>query len=280
MPTCKFKLYLGKKHWRYAPSSYDLCVTPTQAETLFGGKKPKAEGCGVFACVFPHKDPDKVVKITRDASDVAGLTRTQGLPQAPKMFARFQLASSSTWTHPKTKTFKHQEWPDQPTPYALVLERVRPLKGKERDLWNTRIKQMAEFEKEISDKAKLKATGTKTLKPGIAKTIRASKNTLPFAKTVKSSGSTSPWTAPMVAAMAKAVCPRGPGQAECQARVKELSDAIDALQSRGVTWTDIHAGNIGVGADGRWKVLDMGAANTPLDSMLPQLAGTRRRRRR
>jgi hypothetical protein len=255
--ACAYVLTLGKRHPRYAPSAYRTCITPTQAQTLFGSmSKPKPLGCGVFACVFQHPDPNKVVKITRDESDVAGLIQGQGA-QVPKLYERFKLTSQTRWITPRERYHPKQEWPDQPEAYALVVEKLGVLTGSEKAKWDQRINRMQRFQDYIAHAATLPA-GTVD----------------PYAKTVTFNRQ------PTIGEMVKAICPKRPQREArtCNLRVRELNRIAADLQAKGVAWLDIHAGNIGVDKNGRWKALDLGASTTPLQTALPELAGARRRR--
>jgi hypothetical protein len=259
--SCAFTLALGKRHFRYAPSSYKVCITPTQAAVLFGSdRKPEPLGCGVFACAFPHSDPDKIVKITRDPSDVAGLVQGQGL-QVPKLYSSHRLTSAAYWTNPRRRTESYQVWPDRPEgAFALVLERLRPLTGIEKATWNKRIRRMQSFMLAQARKANAAAAHPPTTpaKPG-----------------APAEG----YKVPTIGEMAEAVCPKHAGKEteRCQLRVRELNQISTALRARGIDWADMHAGNIGVDAKGRWKALDLGATDTPLETDLPELSGARRR---
>lgn len=256
-PSCAYTLTLGKRHFRYAPSAYKVCITPTQAKTLFGTtEKPKPIGCGVFACAFQHSDPNKIVKITRDESDVAGLMQGQGLSQVPKVFDSRQLAGFPWWVTPRLRTENYQRWPHQPdAAYAVVVEKLRTLKGSEKSLWNKRIGRMRLFQQQAEYAAgKAAREGTPAPPP------------------------------PTVGDMAKAVCPKAPVREveSCQLRVRELNKMSADLRARGIEWSDIHAGNIGLDKRGRWKALDLGASTTQLDQELPVLeraySGSRRGR--
>jgi hypothetical protein len=254
--ACAYVLTLGKRHPRYAPSAYRTCVTPTQAQTLFGNvSKPKPLGCGVFACVFQHPDPDKVVKITRDESDVAGLIQGQGA-QVPKLYERFKLTSQARWVTPRERYHPMQEWPTQPEAYTLIVEKLDVLTGSEKAKWNQRIKRMRRFQ----DAATLPVENKRPIDP--------------YAKTETRGRQ------PTIGEMAKVICPKKPRQEAqtCNLRVRELNKIAEDLQAKGVDWSDIHAGNIGVDKNGRWKALDLGAFTTPLQTALPELAGARRRR--
>jgi hypothetical protein len=261
--SCSYILTLGKRHPMLAPSSYKTCITPTQAKKLFGtDARPEPLGCGVFACVFAHADPNKVVKITRDPSDVAGLVQGQGLPQVPKLYEQHKLAHPPRWTTPRRREHSWQEWPDQPEAYALVVERLRPLTGAEKSKWNQRIRRMLRWKQDQARKEEIER--------GEAPTIPA--NLAPRSK-IKLKDAT-------VGELARAVCPKAPARetAACQLRVRELNKMHADLLSRGIDWLDMHAGNIGVDKRGRWKALDLGASPTPLREEPPILAGQKRKR--
>lgn len=258
--TCAYVLTLGKRHYRYAPSAYRVCVTSTQAWKLFGATtKPRALGCGVFACVFEHADPKKVVKITRDPSDVAGLTRGQGGP-VPKLHASYKLVGRPWWITNRRTELPWQKWPDQPEAYALVVERLRTLQGLEKAKWNQRIRRMVGFQAREDQKRQIVAAGRGKTTPDAPHARATSHKT------------------PTIGDMAKAVCPKtGPEVESCQLRIRELNKMSADLRELGVEWQDIHAGNIGVDAQGRWKAIDVGASTTTLDAEPPELAGRRRR---
>ena len=265
MASCAYSLTLGKRHFKYAPSAYRVCISPTQALKLFGSlEKPKALGCGVFACVFQHGDSDKIVKITRDPSDVAGLMRGQGA-QVPKLHAVHKLASGVYWMNPRRRTERYQEWPDHPEAYAMVLEKLRVLTGNEKSLWQKRIGRMGAFQREMKRKQEAAAATPVPTLPGT-----------PEAKLKPV------YQPPTLRDLAKAVCPKSPvaEAASCAVRIRELDKIAVDLAARGVDWRDIHAGNIGFDRRGRMKALDVGASTTPLDTEPPELAGRRRRRAR
>lgn len=246
VPSCAYTLTLGKRHFKYAPSAYKVCITPTQAKKLFGTTvKPKPIGCGVFACAFEHSDPDKIVKITRDPSDVAGLLQGQGLAQVPKVYDSHELSTRPWWVTPRRRTERYQQWPDAPEgPFAVVVEKLHTLHGTEKSLWNKRISRMRLF-KNGAEWAAIKARQENKPAP----------------------------PPPTIGDMAKAVCPKAPAREakSCQLRVRELNKMSEDLKAIGVEWTDLHAGNIGADAKGRWKALDLGASTTPLETQLPVL---------
>jgi len=260
MASCAFVLTLGKRWMGLAPSSYKTCITPTQAKKLFGTTtRPRPLGCGVFACVFEHTDPRKIVKITRDPSDVAGLLQGQGLAQVPKVYASHKLVGRPWWTTPRVKTESWQTWPDRPEAFALVIEKLRVFSGAEKSKWAKRIFRLRHLQKQADEKCKSAASGATTipLLPEGRKTC---------AKLGRSGD------------LAKAVCPKNPRAEakDCYTHMMQLIAIRAALAKRGIDWTDVHAGNIGVDKNGRWKVLDLGASTTRLTVEPPELAGRRR----
>jgi hypothetical protein len=91
---------------------YDVCLTPTQKKKLGLGKKL---GCGQFACVWA-KGPNRAVKITRDASDVAGLLKAQKTGVVPTVYAVYELKNGGNMHGVGTVPV-----------YALVVERLKPV---------------------------------------------------------------------------------------------------------------------------------------------------------
>lgn len=97
----------------------EVCLTPSQWATLFGKRrtKPQPIGCGTYACAYPSPEPGKVVKLTTDQDDVRGIIKGQGL-RVPTLYRSFKLSRPGL------------------TLYAMVLERLRPLRGRRRNLWS------------------------------------------------------------------------------------------------------------------------------------------------
>jgi hypothetical protein len=198
-----------------------------------------------------HPKGDRIVKITRDSSDVAGLMRGQGLPQVPKVYQTYELLGQPWWTTPRKPVHQWQKWPVRPeAAYALVVERLVPLTGAEKSTWNKRIRRMLTFKADVDSRQKAMSRSV----------------SLPFASTQYAK-------LPTIGKMAELVCPKRPtNEAQsCQLRVRELNKMSEALRTRGVEWVDLHAGNIGAGKNGRWKALDLGASPTRLETELPLL---------
>jgi hypothetical protein len=263
MASCAYVLTLGRRHFEYAPSTYRTCITPTQAKELFGSTvKPKPLGCGVFACVFQHADPTKVVKITRDESDVAGLLQAQGLATAPKVYAQHKLAGQPRWTTTRARTHSTQVWPEHPEAFALVLEKLHVMTGAEKGRWNRRIRRWLRLREQDQEKREMIAAGG--------------------GRTTPTHGTYKHYKSPTKVELARRACPAGPKAeaVKCEARLLELGKIIVDLRTVGVEWTDVHAGNIGADKNGHWKALDLGASTTTLDQDVPILEGRQRRRKR
>jgi hypothetical protein len=230
-PRCLHTLTIGKsRSWIPESGKYKVCVTPTMQERLFPDRLPPHPlGCGVFACAYPHKDRDKVVKITSDPADVGNLQHAQGLPRVPKLYETYEVRSPHRWSKPGR--------PYQPAVYAMVLERLRPLDQRERRRWARRI-NWAGF------------------------VLRQSHGHLPLPPGSQRGGWRMPagWTMQVVRRM-MTHCPRKVSPHEtalCRALVVDMTRTYRDLLERGIAWRDIHAGNVGLDEKGRWKVLDLG----------------------
>lgn len=112
-PGC---LAVGRGSYDYPGSPVNVCLTKTQRTTLFRGQSPSTIACGTFACAYDHADQNKVVKITRDSEDVAGLVRAQDTGLVPKVYKAYQLAQGGTNTANKTVPM-----------YGMVVQRLKPL---------------------------------------------------------------------------------------------------------------------------------------------------------
>lgn len=127
-PHCERKISQGKQlQWdskEERTGKYDVCLTPNQAKVLSLGDKL---GCGAFACAYDTKDPDKVVKITRDPDDVAALQLANEKKSAyvPKLHAAYQLVQGGVNRQGETIPV-----------YAMVVERVTPVPREKRDDYN------------------------------------------------------------------------------------------------------------------------------------------------
>jgi hypothetical protein len=79
-----------------------------------------------------------------------------------------------------------------------------------------------------------------------------------------------------------AACSSVGQQGPCKTLLHGLVDTHEDLSRQGVVWLDIHPGNLGVAADGRWKILDVGNSLIPVKGKPPitPLRGRLRRVRR
>lgn len=117
-------LLIGRKHQAIKDTNeYRVCLTPTQEQTLLGGKKiGKKLGCGVFACAYAL-GKSKVVKFTRDQDDVAALLEAQNTGVVPKIYEVYKLKQGGEMPDPAKPYLSPQDVPV----FALVLERLKTL---------------------------------------------------------------------------------------------------------------------------------------------------------
>jgi hypothetical protein len=248
---CAYYVKLGKPHPRYPGGKYSVCITANQHRTLFGDTpavEPKPLGCGVFACAYPTADPGKVVKITRDETDVAALQSTQGVPGVPQLFAAYKLNSYARWlgrspTPPSRydanaylRPPSRNERPRKPEPFGLVMERLATLDAAGRRRWTRRLECMQRHFSANMDKR------TTVL----------------------------------------ACCPLKPKRDRfaCMRAGVQLHETYERIREYGIDVIDIHSGNVGRTARGRWAILDLGLSKGTGYPDVPDLAGARRGRRR
>ena len=120
---CAVRVQQGKRHPRIPETEpYTVCLSRTQYDKLFKGKRPKLLGCGSWACAY-DVGGGRAVKIPADAEDVAAFRAVRKHPRVAKVFREFELAASGTDPkgHPKrvyalemeklaTLPLKMQEW--------------------------------------------------------------------------------------------------------------------------------------------------------------------------
>lgn len=126
-------LRLGNQNSAFSPKGrYQVCLTENQQRTLFGAldahEASRKLGCGVFACAYAKpKSRAKVIKFTRDASDVAALIQAQPSGAVPKLYRAFKLKQGGAW---------EQDGKAIPAVYAVEVERLTPLaKHLQREHW-------------------------------------------------------------------------------------------------------------------------------------------------
>lgn len=114
---------LGRDQTNIHAHAYTVCFTPNQRRVLFADnvRKAKRLGCGAFACAFESPHPDRVVKVTRDSSDVAGLLAAQATGVVPKVYRVFELKQGARVRH------ADRAQGTRVRAYAIEVERVRPL---------------------------------------------------------------------------------------------------------------------------------------------------------
>lgn len=67
----------------------------------------------------------------------------------------------------------------------------------------------------------------------------------------------------------------------CRSLLHGIVDTYEDLAHQGIVWLDIHPGNFGVDAKGRWKIVDLGNTLVPVQRpRVTPLRGLRYRRRR
>jgi hypothetical protein len=106
---------------------YSVCITQNQHERFFGApyRKPRKIGCGVFACTYGSKDPNKVIKITSDPTDVAALQVANNfhVEGVPKLYETMRLASRIEW---RRGGYAGGRMRPPPPIYGMVVERLKP----------------------------------------------------------------------------------------------------------------------------------------------------------
>jgi hypothetical protein len=234
-PRCVYRLQQGKFHSVYSPGPYSFCISKQQHDRLFGGyiagvpvwprplETPSGPACGIFGCVYPYKnDPSKVVKITRDGSDTAGLRRMNGSPYTPRVFESHELKTRPRW---------FDDYPLYDTIDALVLERARPLNKKK---WSDAFECVL------------------------------------VAGKLGESCCTKKYVQGFTAAEKR----------DCRKLVRQWPEIGRAFRASGVQLNDTHTGNIAMGSDGNWKIIDLGFSSVRGGSRPKALSGARRRRQR
>jgi hypothetical protein len=117
-PSCAITHRQGRKLKNiFNSGSYTMCLSASQAKTLFDGKHPgKPIGCGSFACAW-GVNPQQVVKITRDREDVDGLVASAGMDHVIRVDKIVRLPGAGVDRATKQKIDL----------YAIVAERINPL---------------------------------------------------------------------------------------------------------------------------------------------------------
>jgi hypothetical protein len=256
MASCVYKLKLGKPLHVLVPgrgmgkvsAAYEVCITRTQHERLFGAcdpvcQPPVALGCGKYACAYPHRDAAKVVKITHDEADVAALLRGQEVSdRVVKTFGIHKLESPVAARFLKPGTYYKRAprgglWPKHPgfDVFAIEAERLSPLPKE----WYKRVNCVGDVTRAWGPNKTLSKYDVKRL---------------------------------------VACCPKSGSKAKhqaCRRVVRDITRTKLALGKVGVRWFDIHQGNVGVDAHGRWKALDLGTVSAQIEDVIDELRGRR-----
>jgi hypothetical protein len=132
---CAFKAAMGRKlKWLPTSKRYIVCLSPSQRKALFGERTPEKLGCGAFACAWAT-DKAYVTKITRDATDVAGMLRAQGLLQVAEVKHAWELSRAAY--DERGKAIPDQTW-------AMRVERLRPLNQDEKNRLGPRLRAVGD----------------------------------------------------------------------------------------------------------------------------------------
>jgi len=235
-------------------------VTPSQAKALWKGDLGRIIGCGAFACAYSTDRHDRVIKITNDRSDLEALKKGQGISFVPKVYKIYKLDSAHQWLGPVSggrerwgEGFAPPIYPKQPpTVYAMEIERVRPLSGAERGKWQRRISCMY-----YATRRRLKSERAPERKPPPAPAPQAQPDERATTALLKVLSWMPKKYYPQ---METDCCPKAAGveRNSCRQGVRQIAEATRLLRRRGIDPKDLHAGNIGQGDDGRWKLIDLG----------------------
>ena len=245
-------------------------LTKNQCENLHIDPGSEALGCGLFGCAYPMaKDPSKVVKITRDAEDVAALLKVKGKGLTPTVYSvkELKLKKPITPSREKVKAFVMEKWtkdskgnvktpgsnwwvfgPKGTTHRAFVLEveKVYPLSAEQSEFLAAQ-ETMMHF---------IRLQKCKNKDPKSCKFV--------------------PVAMPGALVDAKAICEfafKGPKVTRCKRFVTEGIHLKEKLFKQGIAWHDTHGGNWGVRKNGKLVALDIGLTGLPLKKKLKMLAG-------
>lgn len=220
------------------------CLTDRQWGKLFGPTTSRVRpiACGSFACVYPARDPDKVVKLTADPTDVIATRAAQGIPHVVTLYSHGKVRGGHFGDPPGGAVsggVYDERW-------AMVLERLKPLRGREsRQVareWmkcarDQRKKRTGKREKVCCDRY---TGGGQLPKSGMTPTRRK----------------------------------------RCRRLVAATKFLDEKFRERGIQFTDWHGGNIGRDREGNWKLLDLGYSFYPergARRAIRTLQGARRR---
>ena len=267
-PRCKYTLPQGKRlPWLRGTFAYNACITPTQAKKLFGKKPPEPLGCGAFACVYTSPRKGRVVKITTDRSDIEALKRGKGIPFVPKTYGVWALDSPGHHHRGAISPGRGALGPGAPVypkgppeVFAIEVERVKPLDRAQKRKWARRLGCVRWHlrnpygRRTVQSVPPEKRTPQQRVLPGVV-----------TAQTETASAMRQLSRAPKkyYPGLETDCCPKGPRVAreDCIRGVRQIGEAARLLRKRGVDPGDLHAGNVGIGEDGYWKLIDLGQSS-------------------
>lgn len=110
----------------------EVCLTPTQMQTLFKSQRPTEIACGTRACVFKPKGArTRLVKLTVDESDVGSLLDLQKSNLVPKVYRAFKLRGTTFQPIDPTRRSSAANYTyDRANVYAIEVERLQTFEEK------------------------------------------------------------------------------------------------------------------------------------------------------
>lgn len=243
-----------------------VCMTPNQYYELFNTRPiDGALGCGTFGCAWPDPiDPQSVVKMTYDGTDVDGLllAKQHDLPDVVRVKQAWKLRQPGRRVIGVAYDKKRQpaalRYGAGAPVWAMRVERVRGLTADEKKIFNGL-----------------------TIRQGLANWLialtRAWKGPTTKFELPKDAGASIEYMCRLQAADDDWT----PSEAkQCHQVGANVATMFRRLVRNGILWSDMHGGNVGVDAKGRLKVVDLGLAATALKPEAPPvLDGAKRKRK-
>ena len=252
----------------------EVCLTPTQMQTLFKGQRPTEIACGTRACVFKPKGArTRLVKLTVDESDVGSLLDLQKSNLVPKVYRAFKLRGTTFQPiDPARRSSAANYTYDGASVYAIEVERLQTFEEKLAPL-----KAACEkFERAAHDVSEDLKKHLRVVD------VTATVFEAPSDEAIRRAGVPAA-LAPQVKVQREALreyerCRERYYAAEAAVtdQMGKLKQALDT--KHGFYWSDDHVGNIGFDKTGRMKMIDAGFSAKPAPADLPQLDGRKRRR--
>jgi hypothetical protein len=226
---CAIRLQAGRDlaFSEFETGKYDLCLSHSQARTLFPHRGDGKEiGRGAAAVVFT-RGANAVVKITRDPDDVSALQLGQGLPHVAKIGRVFRLVNAAR--DADTGRFIPI--------YAVVVERVRKPTIRKLGSWASERGPMPFLRNVMKHEA--------AAWDGPNRDFRLS-----------------PEGQVAIRSACEDYGPNYPHLQACTRFATSFAKTWRDLYRRGVYWADVHKGNVGEDARGVWKAIDLGFSDT------------------